>query len=204
MVVPKHHLLRKINDLVDFTFVYEELKDNYCHTNGRNAVHPIRMFKYLLLKTIYTLYDVDLVERAQVDMSFKYFLEMAPEEDVIDPSLLAYFRRKRLNDDALLDLLIEKSVEIAIEQGVIKSKSVILDATHTRARYNQTSPQEILRKRSKTVRKSIYAVDESMKEKFPEKLRRMTLKPSWIILNASLRLSRRNRIWSYFPPLKNL
>ncbi|MBV6685082.1 transposase, partial [Bacillus sp. JRC01] len=99
MVVPKHHLLRKINDLVDFTFVYEELKDKYCHTNGRNAVHPIRMFKYLLLKTIYTLSDVDLVERAQVDMSFKYFLEMTPEEDVIDPSLLAHFRRKRLNDD---------------------------------------------------------------------------------------------------------
>ncbi|MGG4550600.1 IS1182 family transposase [Rossellomorea marisflavi] len=169
MVVPKHHLLRKINDLVDFTFVYEELKDKYCHTNGRNAVHPIRMFKYLLLKTIYTLSDVDLVERAQVDMSFKYFLEMAPEEEVIDPSLLAYFRRKRLNDDTLLDLLVEKSVEMAIEQNVIQSKSVILDATHTRARYNQTSPQEVLRKRSKTVRKSIYAIDESMKEKFPEK-----------------------------------
>jgi transposase len=169
MVVPKHHLLRKINDLVDFSFVYEELKDKYCHTNGRNAVHPIRMFKYLLLKTIYTLSDVDLVERAQVDMSFKYFLEMAPEEEVIDPSLLAYFRRKRLNDDTLLDILIEKSVEIAIEHDVIQSKSVILDATHTRSRYNQTSPQEILRNRSKSVRKSIYAVDESIKEKFPEK-----------------------------------
>jgi hypothetical protein len=45
--VPKHQLLRHINALVDFTFVYEELKDKYCHTNGRNAVHPI-MFKYLV------------------------------------------------------------------------------------------------------------------------------------------------------------
>ncbi|WP_085506910.1 IS1182 family transposase [Thalassobacillus devorans] len=169
MVVPKDHLLREINELIDFSFVYDELKDKYCHDNGRNAVHPIRMFKYLLLKTIYTLSDVDLVERAQVDMSFKYFLEMAPEDEVIDPSLLAYFRRKRLKDTNLLDLLIGKTVEVALEKGVIQSKSLILDATHTRARYNQTSPQEVLRTRSKNVRKMIYSVDESMKKKFPEK-----------------------------------
>ena len=41
---------------------------------------PIRMFKYLLLKSIYDLSDVDVVERSKYDMSFKYFLDMAPEE----------------------------------------------------------------------------------------------------------------------------
>ncbi|WP_255437790.1 transposase, partial [Thalassobacillus sp. CUG 92003] len=63
LIVPRDHFLRQINDLVDFTFIYEELKDKYCHHNGRNAVHPIRMFKYLFLKTVYQLSDVDLVER---------------------------------------------------------------------------------------------------------------------------------------------
>lgn len=169
VVVPQDHLLRKINKLVDFSFIYDELKDKYCHTNGRNAVHPIRIFKYLLLKTIYKLSDVDLIERTKVDMSFKFFLEMAPEDDVIDPSLLAYFRRKRLEDEDLLDTLINKTVEIALEKGVIRSKSVIVDATHTSSRYNQTSPVEVLRNRSKKVRKMIYTIDETMKEKLPTK-----------------------------------
>ena len=80
LVVPEDNLLRKINDLVDFSFVYDELKDNYCLDNGRNAIDPIRMFKYLLLKSIHDLSDVDLVERSKYDMSFKYFLHMAPEE----------------------------------------------------------------------------------------------------------------------------
>lgn len=168
-IIPEDHLLRQINALVDFSFVYDELKDKYCHDNGRNAVHPIRMFKYLLLKTIYTLSDADLVDRARVDMSFKYFLEMAPEDGVIDPSLLTHFRRKRLKDTDLLDLLIGKTVEIAIEKNIIRSKSIIVDATHTKARYNQLTPQEILRNRSKKVRKEIYSLDESMKEKFPKK-----------------------------------
>jgi hypothetical protein len=169
LVVPKDNLLRKINDLVDFSFVYEELKDNYCHYNGRNAIDPIRMFKYLLLKTIYDLSDVDIVDRSIYDMSFKYFLNMAPEEPVIEPSSLTKFRKLRLKDINLLDMLINKTVEIAIEKEIIKSKSIIVDATHTKARYNQMSPREILIDRSKKLRKAIYQIDESMKNKFPVK-----------------------------------
>ena len=66
--------LRKINELIDFSFVYDELLDKYCINNGRNAIDLIRMFKYLLLKSIFDLSDLDIVERSKYDMSFKYFL----------------------------------------------------------------------------------------------------------------------------------
>ena len=55
LVVPKDNMLRKINELIDFSFVYDELLDKYCINNGRNAIDPIRMFKYLLLKSIFDL-----------------------------------------------------------------------------------------------------------------------------------------------------
>lgn len=169
LVVPKDNFLRKLNELVDFSFVYDELKNKYCHTNGRNAIDPIRMFKYLLLKTIFDLSDVDIVERSKYDMSFKFFLDMAPEEAVIEPSSLTKFRKLRLKDLNLLDLLINKTVEIAIDKEIIKSNSIIVDATHTKARYNQKSPKEILTDRSRKLRKSVYEIDESMKDKFPSK-----------------------------------
>jgi hypothetical protein len=44
-----------------------------------------------------------------------------------------------------------------------------VDATHTKARYNQKSPREILMDRSKKLRKAIYQIDENMKNKFPTK-----------------------------------
>ena len=65
--------------------------------------------------------------------------------------------------------VINKTVEIAIEKGIIKSKSIIVDATHTKARYNQKSPKEILMDRSRKLRKSVYEIDGHMKEKFPSK-----------------------------------
>ena len=64
LIVPKENILRKINDLIDFPFIYDELLNNYFTTNGRMAESPVRMFKYLLLKTIYTVSDVDVVERS--------------------------------------------------------------------------------------------------------------------------------------------
>lgn len=169
LVVPKDNLLRKINELIDFSFVYDELLNKYCLNNGRNAINPTRMFKYLLLKSIFDLSDVDIVERSKYDMSFKYFLGMAPEEDVIEPSSLTKFRRLRLKDVNLLEMLINKTVAIALEKGILKSKSIIVDATHTKARYNQKSPREILQERSKKLRKSVYEIDETMKDTFPAK-----------------------------------
>lgn len=169
LVVPKDNLLRKINELIDFSFIYDELLERYCLDNGRNAISPIRMFKYLLLKSIFDVSDVDIVERSKYDMSFKYFLDMAPEDVVIESSSLTKFRKLRLKDMNLLDMLINKTVAIAIEKGIIKSKSIIVDATHTKARYNQKSPKEILMDRSKKLRKSVYEIDGNMKGKFPSK-----------------------------------
>ena len=169
LIVPKDNMLRKINELIDFSFIYDELLNKYCANNGRTAESPVRMFKYLLLKTIYTVSDVDVVERSRFDMSFKYFLEMAPEEDVINSSSLTKFRKLRLKDTDLLNLLIGKTVSIAVEKGIIRSKSIIVDATHTLSRSNPFSAIEVLRERSKLLRKTVYLFDDQWKERMPEK-----------------------------------
>lgn len=170
LIIPQDNLLRRINDLVDFSFIQKELIDKYCQDNGRMAESPVMMFKYLLLKTIYDISDVDVVERSRYDMSFKYFLGMTPENtDIINPSSLCKFRKLRLKDKDLLNLLIGKTVEIAIEKGIIKSRTIIVDATHTGSRSNPYSPVEILRLRSKQLRKSLYESDESVKGTLPEK-----------------------------------
>ena len=171
IIVPKTNLLRQIKEMIDFTFVYDELKEKYCDDNGRPANDPIMMFKFLLIKCIENISDVDLVERTQYDMSFKYFLDLAPEEtEIIDSTSLTKFRRQRLKDVELLDMLIGKTVEIAIEKGIIKRRNtIIVDSTHTNARYNLLSPRQVLINESKNLRKNIYTIDEGMKAKMPKK-----------------------------------
>lgn len=168
-LIPKDHFFRQINELVDFSFIVEELKSKYTLNNGRPAEDPVRMFKYLLLKCINPMSDADLVERALYDLSYKYFLGINPEDDVIDSSSLSKFRKLRLKDSELMDMLIEKTVRIAIAKGIIKASTIIVDATHTRSRYNSHPIREVLQEQSKNLRKAVYDLDEKTKEMMPSK-----------------------------------
>lgn len=40
LIIPQDNILRRLNELIDFSFVYEELSAKYCHTNGRNVASP--------------------------------------------------------------------------------------------------------------------------------------------------------------------
>lgn len=170
LIIPQDNLLRQIKESVDFAFIYHELIPKYCLDNGRGAIDPVRMFKYLMLKHIFDLSDVDVVERSRVDMSFKYFLDMAPEEDVINPSSLSKFRKIRLKDTDLIDLLIHESVQLAINKGIALSPYLVVDSTHSDARYNSKSRREILIVRSKNLRKALYEVNPNIKDALPDKV----------------------------------
>ncbi len=168
-LIPKNHLFRKINELIDFSFIRDELKNKYCPNNGRTAEDPEYLFKFLLLKCLHPMSDVDLVERALYDLSYKYFLGLNPEDEVINASTLSKFRKLRLKDSELLDMLIEKTVQIAMDKGIIDSKSIIVDATHTKSRYNSHPIREVLQEQAKKLRKEVYSVDEKTKNMMPAK-----------------------------------
>ena len=168
-LIPQDHLFRKINGLIDFSFIREELKDKYCPDNGRTAEDPEYLFKFLFLKCLHPMSDVDLVERALYDLSYKYFLGLNPEDKVINASTLSKFRKLRLKDTELLDLLIEKTVQIAMDKGIIESKSIIIDATHTKSRYNSHPIREVLQEHARRLRKEVYSVDEKTKNMMPAK-----------------------------------
>ena len=173
ILIPSENFWKQLNDMIDFSFVVDMIKDKYSSTMGRTAEDVIRMFKYLLLKSYFKLSDRGLVERTMTDMLFKYFLGYEPEETkLIDPSLLTVFRRERLidNETNLMDKLIEKTVELALDKGLIEVKSkIIVDSTHTNAMYSHISPREELIRQAKALRKSVYKVDESMHAKMPKK-----------------------------------
>lgn len=74
------------------------------------------------------------------------------------------------SDHAVLhDMLINKTVGIALEKGIIKSGTIIVDATHTASRSNPYGPVDVLKQRSKLLRKTIYAIDEEQKDNLPKK-----------------------------------
>ena len=54
-LVPKNHLLRKIEKAVDFKKIYELTDELYCKDNGRPNVDSVVLFKMVLIQHLYGL-----------------------------------------------------------------------------------------------------------------------------------------------------
>ena len=115
LIIPKDNQLRQINDLMDFSFVYQELQDKYCHDNGRTAESPIRMFKYLLLKVIYNISDEDARTGHKTAHSsfFGYKTHMAMSDERIITAATVTSGEK--GDGQQLPELIKKTEEAGME-----------------------------------------------------------------------------------------
>ena len=168
VVVGKDHLLRKIADNIDFSFVNPMLRESYCEHFGRPAKEPEMMFKQEFLKKLYDLSDEALIQNIRVNMAYKYFLGMNPEDEPADSSLMTKFRKTRITEDILEEMLAE-TVKQAIDKGLIKSRMIIVDATHSKASARQETPTQILRRLTKGLRKELYHTQFELSAKFPDK-----------------------------------
>lgn len=54
-LVPKEHLLRKVDAAVDFTRLYEMVEPLYSEDNGRPSIDPVVLFKMVLIQHLYGL-----------------------------------------------------------------------------------------------------------------------------------------------------
>jgi len=168
LIIPEDNLLRKIKEQIDFSFVNPMLRKQYCENFGRPAKEPEMMFKLMFLKKIYDLSDERLICSAQTDMGYKYFFDLDPESGMIDPSLLTKFRKTRITEDILEEMLRE-TIRQAIEKGLIKSKTIIVDSTHTTANARPKTVTQVLRDLSKQLRREIYREMVELSEKIPDK-----------------------------------
>jgi IS5 family transposase len=168
MVIPQNHLLRKIAENIDFSFVNKLMEKCYCIDFGRPAYEPELILKSLFLKLLYDLSDREVISRCQTDMAFKFFLGLEPEDEVPDASLLAKFRTLRITEDKLQQFLNE-TVRQALDNNIIKSKTIIVDSTHSRSKHTPQTPTQILREMTKNLRKEIHRTQNEISNIFPEK-----------------------------------
>jgi IS5 family transposase len=114
------------------------------------------------------LSDEKLIENANVNMAYKYFLFFFQEDETIDSSLLTKFRKTRITED-ILEYMLAETVRQAIEKGLVKSRMIIVDATHSKSSAKHETPTQILRRLTKELRKELYRTQFEISEKFPEK-----------------------------------
>lgn len=127
-LVPPDHYLRQVKAVIDFEFVREEVKDSYSDTMGRAAIDPVLMFKLEYLQYHYGLSDREVIIEAQVNVAYRYFLDLSLDSSLPSASLLSQFRT-RLGEERHQGLF-DGIVAQGREYGLVKDRLRLKDATH--------------------------------------------------------------------------
>jgi len=130
-LVPPEHYLRQVKRLIDFERFRALVTDCYSPTMGRTAEDPVRLMKLAFLQFHYNLSDREVMAAAQVNVAFRYFLDLSLESRLPVPSLLTQFRTRlgAQRYQALFDQLVTQ----AREYGLIRDRLRLKDATHSLA-----------------------------------------------------------------------
>ena len=74
-LVPKEHLLRKIERVMDYEWLYERLDPYYCHDNGRPGTDPVVLVKMVLIQHLFGIPSLRQTYREiQVNNAYRWFL----------------------------------------------------------------------------------------------------------------------------------
>ena len=99
-LVPKEHLLRKIDAAVDFTRLYEMVEPLYCEDNGRPSIDPVVLFKMVLVQHLYGLTSLRrTAEEVSANNCYRWFLGYPLQEETPHFSTVSYNFRHRFTDD---------------------------------------------------------------------------------------------------------
>ena len=74
-LVPQDHLLRKIEKVMDYDWLYERLEPYYCHDNGRPGTDPVVLIKMVLIQHLFGIPSLRQTHREiQVNLAYRWFL----------------------------------------------------------------------------------------------------------------------------------
>lgn len=144
--VPKDHLLRKIDWLLDFDAIRTDLADLYSHT-GRPSVDPELMLRMLLVGYLYGIRsERRLVEEVHPNLAYRWFCKLGLEGRVPDRSTFSKNRHGRFADGDILRHLFESVVEKCVAFGFVGGTDAAVDGSTIEADANRDRkgpPQEI-------------------------------------------------------------
>ena len=127
-LIPADHYLRRLKAAIDFEPLRALVADCYAAGMGAPAEDPVRMLKLSLLQFQYDLSDSQVLRQAQVNVAFRFFLDLSVESPLPVPSLLSQFRT-RLGEERFTRVFNE-ILRQARAQGLVKDRLRLKDATH--------------------------------------------------------------------------
>ena len=137
-IVPQDSLFRKIDKYIDFTFIYDEVKDLYCDNNGRPSIDPVVLFKLVFIQALDGIKSMrKTCEKIKVDAEYRWFLNIPFGYDTPHFSTFSKNYERRFKDSDVFENIFINIVNQAIKHNLVDGTTFYTDSTHKKANANK-------------------------------------------------------------------
>lgn len=142
-LVPQNHLLRIIDKAIDWSFVYDLVKDKYSEEKGRPSIDPVTLIKIPLIQYLYGIKSMrQTIKEIEVNMAYRWFLGLELYDAVPHFSTFGKNYTRRFKDTDLFEQIFRHILEECYRFKLVDPTEVFVDATHVKARANNKKMQK--------------------------------------------------------------
>lgn len=141
-LVPPDHLLRKIEQVMDYEWLYERLSPLYCHDNGRAGTDPVVLIKMVLLQHLYGIPSLrQTYQRIMDTNSYRWFLGYGLLDKIPHFATVSYAFCKRFPPELSTEIF-EHILKKALNNRLVDPSMIFIDGTHIKASANKKKYQK--------------------------------------------------------------
>ena len=148
-LVPEDSLFRKVDKYIDFTFIYEEVKELYCSDNGRPSIDPVVLFKLVFIQALDGLKSMrQTCKKIKVDAEYRWFLGIPFGQDTPHFSTFSKNYERRFKGTDIFEKIFINIIKQAKKYGMLNDE-FFMDSTHRKANANKNKYEDVIEKQVK-------------------------------------------------------
>lgn len=181
-LVPQDHLLRLIDEAIDWSFIYELVEEKYSPDQGRPSMDPVMLIKIPFIQYLYGIPSMRrTTEEINVNVAYKWFLGLSLTDPAPHFSTFGKNYTRRFKGTDLFEQIFAHILEECMEMGFVDENEVFIDSTHVKAHANShKSHREKIKEEAlfyeKTLEKEIQSDRDERRKKRLKKKKKKTRK----------------------------
>jgi len=141
-LVPQDHLLRIIDKAIDWSFIYDLVRDKYSPDQGRPSIDPVTLIKIPLIQYLYGIKSMrQTIKEIEVNVAFRWFLGLELYDKVPHFSTFGKNYSRRFEGTDLFEQIFQHILEECYRFKLVDPTEIFVDATHVKARANNKKMQ---------------------------------------------------------------
>ncbi|MFB5085795.1 IS1182 family transposase [Psychrobacillus sp. PGGUH221] len=157
-LVPKDHLVRKLDAAIDFHFIYPLVEHLYSAT-GRPSIDPVVLFKMTFIQYTFGIRSMrQTIKEIETNMAYRWFLGFGFHTEIPHFSTFGKNYARRFQETDIFEQIFYHILKEIMDRGLLSEDHVFIDSTHVKASANKR------RYNKKIVRKETRAYEEKLQE----------------------------------------